>query len=77
MINTTPPRQLDTEGFKRLGCRPLIVTVNGFQQSYVVAYVVDGGWIERYKLDWRGYPSIYQDEYASEIVRGVVMVFWG
>lgn len=77
MTDSTPPRTLDLEGFKRIGCRPLIVTLNGAQQRYVVAYDVDGGWVERYKVDERGNLSIYQDEYLSELVRGVVMVFWG
>lgn len=72
-----PPRTLDIEGYKRLGCRPLIVTVNGAQQRLVTAYNVDDGWVERYKTDERGNLSMYQDEYVTEIVRGVVMVFWG
>lgn len=77
MTDNTPPRALDTDGFRRIGCRPLIVTVNGFQQRGIVAYNVDEGWVERYKVDERGYLSMYQDEYLSELVRGVVMVFWG
>lgn len=77
MTDTTPPRSLDCDAYVRLGCRPLIVTLNGAQQRYVVAYDVDGGWVERYKVDERGYLSIYRDEYLTEVVRGVVMVFWG
>ena len=77
MNDSTPPRSLDLEGYKRIGCRPLIVTLNGAVQSYVLAYNIDEGWIERYKVNERGHLSLYQDEYLSEIVRGVVMVWWG
>ena len=77
MIDRTPPRSLDLDGFRRVGCRPLIVTVNGAVQHYVLAYNVTEGWVERYKVDERGNLSIYEDEYRSEIVRGVVMVWWG
>jgi len=77
MTDSTPPRSLNLDGFKCIGCRPLIVTVNGAVQHYVQAYNVDEGWVERLKRDERGNLSIYEDEYRSEIVRGVVMVFWG
>lgn len=72
-----PPRSLDTETYLRLNCRPIIVTLNGQQQRFVAAYNVDEGWIERYITDEHGKLSIYQDECRSEIVRGIVMVFWG
>lgn len=76
MTDTTPPRSLDCDAYVRLGCRPLIVTLNGEQQRYVAAYNVDEGWVERYKLDEHGNLSIYEDEFQSELVRGIVMVFW-
>lgn len=77
MTDTTPPRALDCDAYVRLGSRPIIVTLNGMQQRYVAAYNVDEGWIERYITDEHGDLSIYEDEYRSEIVRGIVMVFWG
>lgn len=76
-VTDAPPRALDLEGHKALGHRPVIVTLNGMQRRYIAAYNVDEGWIERYITDERGNPSIYEDEFRTEIVRGIVMVFWG
>jgi len=77
VADLTPPRSLDLDGFKRLGCRPIIVTVNGAVQHYVLAYNVTEGWVERYKLNQAGGFIVCGDSYVSELVRGVVMVWWG
>ena len=78
MTDSTPPRSLDLDGFRRIGYRPLIVTVNGAQQHYVQAYNVDEGWVERLKRDEMGHWVVCEDgSIVSELVRGVVMVWWG